>query len=132
MADIEQFDYETKAERGFWFDLLSGKDYKPSGIELHLVGMDSKTYESAALDYQRETEGLDAKNPEDAEKIELAKARLLARCTKGWKGLEEKGKPVEFSFDAAVRIYKAYKGAREQVDREIVNRKRLFEISKDA
>lgn len=133
--DIELFDYETKAEAGFWVDLLHPVTVQPTGIRFNVVGMDSKTYESAASDFNRELSQIEADTKLSKEQKEEAKleasCKLWTRCTLGWEGLNENGKEMPFNTKDCHRIYRKYKGAREQIDKAIASRLRLFEKPKE-
>ena len=128
MTDLSMFDYETKAEQGFDLEVLHPQTNKPTGIVIKLVGKDSQTFEKAQADFQRSIKDVGA-NDRDAN-LAIA-CNLIADCTVGWSGIEENGKEVPFSNKAAADIYKRYKGVREQADRAITQRSRLFQNDKE-
>lgn len=128
MTDLSIFDYETKAEQGFDVDILHPATAKPTGITINLVGKDSQTFERAQTKFQRAMKDV---ADDDRDAALKASCQLLADCTRGWDGLDENGKPVKFTTAAAVDIYTRYKGIREQVDRAITQRSRLFQNTKE-
>lgn len=78
-----------------------------------IAGVDSKTYREALRNYQRAI----------VSKKEADELELLVAVTKGWRGLESEGKPVEFSADKARELYENAPPIAQQVDRFIVDRR---------
>lgn len=103
-------------DRGRWLDLLGPYDGKPVGIRLLIVGPDSMAQARARLKLADDLSDMaDDEGRVNAENRETARLRNLARCIIGWKAMED-GKPVPFSFDAALRLLKAGRWVQEQVD----------------
>lgn len=112
-------------DRGRWLDLLGPYDGKPVGIRLLIVGPDSMAQARARLKLADDLSDMaDDEGRVNAENRETARLRNLARCIIGWEATED-GKPVPFSFDAALRLLKAGRWVQEQVD-EFAGSRRAF------
>lgn len=112
-------------DRGRWLDLLGPYDGKPVGIRLLIVGPDSMAQARAGLKLADDLSDMaDDEGRVNAENRETARLRNLARCIIGWEATED-GKPVPFSFDAALRLLKAGRWVQEQVD-EFAGSRRAF------
>lgn len=128
MTDLSIFDYETPAEKGFTVQITHPVTGKPVGVSIDVVGKDSQTFERAQAKFLRATKGL---NDDDREGALKAACQLLTDCTLDWSGVEEDGKEVPFSAANALDIYSRFKGIREQLDRAIIQRSRLFQNTKE-
>lgn len=124
MTDLSIFDLESRAESGFTVHITHPASGKKTGLSVNVVGVDSKTYADAQKQMLAELKD------DDADK-EAAGIRLLAKCTRDWSGFEEDGKELKFSVKEAEQVYSKYKGIREQVDRGMAQRSRLFSESKE-
>lgn len=112
-------------DRGRWLDLLGPYDGKPVGIRLLIVGPDSMAQARARLKLADDLSDMaDDEGRVNGENRETARLRNLARCIIGWEATED-GKPVPFSFDAALRLLKAGRWVQEQVD-EFAGSRRAF------
>lgn len=75
-------------------------------VQIELYSIDSDVYDSAMAEMREELVRL----PDDTRKTSPEKrreivARMYARCTKSWKGVEWQGKELELSVANAVMIY---------------------------
>lgn len=103
-------------DRGRWLDLVEPYEGTPVGIRLLIVGPDSTVQARARLKFADELVDMaDDGGRVSAENRETARLRSLARCIIGWDATED-GKPVAFSFDAALRLLKAGRWVQEQID----------------
>jgi hypothetical protein len=91
---------------------------KPTDISITLYGMDSDTFRNTMKAAQATALKLKAEGKEPPEGKEVDAARL-AELTKGWVGIVEGGKAVQFSKQSAVDIYTRSDEIRRQVDRFI-------------
>lgn len=90
----------------------------PTDISITVYGMDSehfrnvmKSAQATALKYKA-----DGKEPPEGKDVDAAR---LADLTAGWSGIEESGKPVQFSKAKAIDVYTRSDEVRRQVDRFI-------------
>ena len=93
-------------------------DGKPSGVFFTLLGKDGDEFRNILAERERMiTDRAAAGQPllSAAERDDL-NCDMFARCTRGWRGLEEGGKAVEFNRDKAKDIYTKYPGIREQAN----------------
>lgn len=87
---------------------------EPTGVFIRVRGIDSRTYRAAAAEYQRKL----AKAKTDDEK-ESAALDLDVAITAGWRGIDD----MEFSADAARKLYSESPSIRAQVASFFVNRR---------
>ena len=107
--DFKKLDVIGVAEKGFDYVFIDPRDGTETDVVISVIGAGSRTYKQAdakieaykAQCYKR------GKSPDD-EVLEDLNIKLVASCTRDWKGVEEDGKPIKFSYDEAVRMYKAY------------------------
>lgn len=122
--DLSDFNLAEKAEKGSKY-----VPHHPANREqklpmaVYLVGHDSKVYKNAVKRMQATVRGL---KEDDTEAREEAACQLLADCTLGWEGVVENGQAIEFSNEAAKRIYMKFEWLFEQVNRAITDRSRFF------
>lgn len=113
--DFRNYDTIKAAEKGFTYIL---KDF--DGIEedasVDVVGIGSRIHKQAMKKIE-DQENIFARKGKTmpTEQSDDLYIEMLAKCTKGWKNIEEDGKPVEFSYDNAVRMYTDYPFLRKQV-----------------
>ena len=122
--EIGRFDSVKKAEEGVDLVLLDPVTKGDTGAALVLFGMDSSFYKAARAE-------LDARNkalgrPLSPEETREQTAELLARCTKGWRGLTESGKEIPFSQAKAKELYLAYPELADRAAAFIFNRANFF------
>ena len=122
--ELKRFDSVTKAEAGAALRLVDPVTRMDTGAELVLYGADSAVHKATRKE-------LDARNKAlgrslGADEIADQTAELLARCTKGWAGIEEDGKPVPFSQEKAKAVYAAYPELAERAAGFIFARSNFF------
>lgn len=104
--DLKRFDSVTRAEEGAELELLDPITRKKSGAVLILHGVDSRIYKTAMKEGVAKLRALGREVA--SEEGEAMDRELVARCTKGWRGLEEGGKELRFSEEAARKLYDGY------------------------
>ena len=91
---------------------------KKTDFYILVKGVDSKTFREKQRSQQRAI--IDAmKGKEELKTDEYA---LIVECSAGWRGLEDSGKEVPFTKEAARAMYENSPNIAEQVDSFIVNR----------
>jgi hypothetical protein len=126
MARLDQFDTVTRSNAGVEMELKDLRTGRGSGAFITLLGKDSAEFR-AILDERsrayadRGAAGLPLEL--DADEREQASREMLARCTKGWRGLERAdGTELVYSHSAAIDLYATYPAIREQVNVFIADR----------
>lgn len=122
--DIKRFDSVTRAEAGVELKLIDPVTKSDGGAALILYGADSGIHKEARKE-------IDAKNKAlgralGADEAADQSAELLARCTKGWKGLTEDGKAIAFSQNKAKEVYTAYPELADRAANFIFSRTNFF------
>jgi len=133
--DLSKINIEQMAEAGADMELVHPvsdetmlQDDK-SPITIKLLGTDSKAYRNKNRDFQRKRIAKMTKSRSktiDYTVSDEDACELLAECTIGWSGIVVKGKPVEFSKEAAESLYLEFSWIREQVDVFIGDRANFF------
>lgn len=119
--DLAKLDTAKVAEEGAELRVAHPTTGEDLGITITLIGTDSKTFRD--ISKSRATASLKKKTREiDLDQNESDAVELLAKCTKGWSGINENGKEVAFSYDNAVQLYTKYLWLREQIDRFMADR----------
>lgn len=122
--DIRRFDSITQAEAGVAMKLVDPVTKADTGATITLYGADSAIQKQARKEIEAKNKALGrALTPEEIENDTL---ELLARCTKGWDGLDEGGEPIPFSQAKAKELYKAYPELADQVSRFVFTRVNFF------
>ena len=111
----KNFDTINAAEKGFTYIYLDW-DGNETDCTIDVIGVGSRIFNvaKAKIDAAEAKARSKGKTLDDETSNELW-IDLLAKCTKGWKNVEEDGKPVEFSYENAVKMYTAYPPLRNQV-----------------
>lgn len=133
--DLSRFNVSKMAEKGANLELLDpedeplfyGEDKKP--VTIKLLGTDSKTWRNLNRDRSRELSFKMQKKRNkqiDFTMSDEDTCEMLAACTLGWEGIDEKDKPIEFSKEAAYEMYMDHLWIREQVDAFIADRANFF------
>lgn len=130
--DISKLDIVGASNNGFDIDILHPLTGEQTGIKIRVVGAMSTNYkDDMALLFAELEEFTDANKVDDkASKKEQVKAKLLiekfddqltakflAKYTKGWQGIEENGKPLQFTEAEAERVYLNYPIIKGQVQK---------------
>lgn len=128
--DISKYDYQAGAESGFTLtlkepELTVEKDkkgkavrsyYADTDIRITVLGADSKAYRKAFTAEIRR-----GKDEAEAD-VDESNARVYSKCITGWEGIEENGKPVKFSEDAAFDLLNRYRWITDQVAEAVEKR----------
>jgi len=93
---------------------VKGPDGKPLDMYITLVGVDSRAWRAILNESRRET--LLGGDPIETEAEGYAKASL------GWRGFEDNGKEIPFSFDAVKQLYMNAPYVKDQADAFITSR----------
>lgn len=100
-------------ENGSEVQVISPADGELTDFHITVVGPDSKVYRDAVRKFQMKL----------LEKVEGADIELLVSITKGWRGLKDGKKDVEFTAAAAKDLYEKAPFVATQIDRFIADRK---------
>ncbi|RPJ79132.1 MAG: hypothetical protein EHM13_13770 [Acidobacteria bacterium] len=122
--ELSRFDSVTKAEAGAELVLVDPVSKTDTGAAIILYGADSAIHKSARkeIDARNKALGRTLSLEEQADQI----AEILARCTKGWRGITENGKDVPFSQAKAKEIYVAYPEIHDRVATFVFTRANFF------
>jgi hypothetical protein len=121
--DLAQFDLAADAERGTTVQLLNPRTGAPlttpegEPVRIFVDGRHSpawdRAFERVAFDRAMRTwPGMDA--PPVAEMAEEHAAPTFAAVTVGWRGIALDGRPLAFSADAALALYRRFPWIVEQ------------------
>lgn len=123
----KNFDTIGAAEKGFTY-IVKDFDEVETDCTIDVVGVGSRIFKQAKqkIDNQESIYLRKGKKMDEDTSNELW-VELLAKCTKGWKNVEEDGKQMEFSFDNAVYMYSSYPFLRNQVLAAIHDVKAMLE-----
>ncbi len=121
MISLKAFDTRTLADTGVEIELLSLVDGRPSGAFIRVHGSDSRVFRDIQIENAREAQerGIRRVSPLTPDEIDERNIQTLARCTLGWRGIDD---APEFSKEAAADIYRSYPGIREQISVAIADR----------
>lgn len=130
--DIRSIDIVGTARDGYELDVIHPVTNESTGIKITVIGAMTPSYRDdmhllmADIDDFRDSLRIDEAKSKK-EKAELQNkltayddkktAELLAKYTKGWTGMVEDGKPLEFSQETAARVYLEYPIIRGQVQK---------------
>lgn len=123
----KNFDTISAAEKGFTY-VVKDFDEMETDCSIDVVGVGSRVFKQAKqkIDNQESVYAKRGKKMDEDTSNDLW-VELLAKCTKGWKNVEEDGKQMEFSFDNAVYMYSSYPFLRNQVLAAIHDVKAMLE-----
>jgi len=114
--DIKELYTADAHEEGAEIRILSPIDGEETDFYIIVKGVDSKSYREAVRAYHRKLI-----NKEDGGEIDL-----LVAITKSWRGLEDKGKTVEFTPKNAHDLYCKAPNIASQVDAFVVARRNFI------
>lgn len=125
--DFKNYDTVGAAEKGMDYVVLD-LDECETDVVVSVIGVGSRIFKQAKqkIDNQEALYEKRGKKMDEDTSNELW-VELLAKCTKGWKNVEEDGKQVEFSYDNAVRMYSTYPFLRNQILSAIHNLRAMLE-----
>ena len=134
--DLSNLDVSKKAEDGAILELEHPVTGDPlinedsgEAVSIIVLGTDSKTYREKQREYQRKR--LSKMTKKRGKEMDLTMSDedacdLLATCTIGWEHMVENGEELEFSKEAAYKLYMKYHWIREQVDVFIADRENFI------
>ena len=125
MSILSLFDTESASNQGAELTLLHPStkepvEFKGKPITIRLLGPDSDVYTKHIQSKARESRRNAAKGKKDSDidfdKLKREAAELYAAMTISWNNMPgDDGKTLEFSREAAVKLYLSYKDIRVQV-----------------
>ena len=117
---LSSFDTKTKANGGAEVELKNVATGGGSGVYFTILGTDGDRYRELQAERSRGILDKVKKRGTDAipsnEEIDRSACEMLAKCTVGWRGLEDDSGPVPFSYEAAFDIYMKYPRIRDQIN----------------
>ena len=120
--DFTKVDTISAAEKGFDYTFVDPRTGEDTDAVFSLYGVGSRAYKQGQqkIDAYRSLQEKRGKKVDD-EELETLHAELLAKCTRGWKGVTEGDKVLEFSYDNAVQLYSKYPVLSSQIISEVFN-----------
>lgn len=127
MANLSKFNTVDRANAGVEIELKDLTTGGKSGAFITIYGMDGEQYAEAKEERARDMLARTSAGVTTTltkEERAMFTATTLARCTKGWRGIEseEDGKPIPFSLDAAIQLYLRYPAIQDQINEEVARR----------
>jgi len=121
--DLTKNNLGEKAEAGYEFELLLPEVQEKTGAFITVRGVQSpkvKAYSRKVFSQMQSKEQMAKKRGKDVEPMTLDEAEDMAIDAAfvrmiSWKGVEEKGKPVEFTEENVKRVLREHSWIREQV-----------------
>jgi hypothetical protein len=104
-------------EKGSDVQVISPNDGELTDFYITVFGPDCKPYREAVRKFQMQI----------VEQVEGADIQMLVSITKGWRGLMDGKKNVQFSADAAKDLYNKAPFVATQIDRFIADRKNFMQ-----
>ena len=96
---------------------VKGPDGKETDVYITLIGMDSDAW----VEIMREIELLALKKEDD-----LPLCEIMAKCSKGWRGLTNNGEEIPFTYESAVDLYRNAPYIAKQADLHVANRRNFL------
>lgn len=127
VIDLANIDTVKGANEGFDVQIYHPATNEDLGIVITVIGKDSDEFQKITREQtkrrmQKATKGGFRNVTIPVEELEEDSLKLLAACTKSWKGVVENGKAIECTKENAMAIYEKYPWIREQVDTAIGDR----------
>ena len=127
VIDLANIDTIKGANEGFDVQIYHPATNEDLGITINVIGKDSDEFQKITREQtkkrmQKATKGGFRNVTIPVEELEEDSLKLLAACTKSWKGVVENGKAIECTKENAMAIYEKYPWIREQVDTAIGDR----------
>lgn len=119
--DLSDLDFRSAAEQGEWMTVthpVSGVEMP--GMRLRVCGVDSDRYQKA--EKAGLTRRMRQRRQAVGEDLDLDTLEVQARCVTAWEGIEENGRPIEYSHKNVVAVLTKFRWLRDQVDRFIQDR----------
>jgi NAD-specific glutamate dehydrogenase len=114
---LSTLDSTTKANEGVWVDIGDPRTGQPTGLQVKILGSDSKAYKATEKEIREQVMKGTSFNDADGE--------LSIRTTLDWrvvdaegsysKPLDDKGKEVPFSQEELKRAFEKYPTIRDQI-----------------
>lgn len=116
--------------KGAWFDVLDPVTAETTGIRVLVAGPDSLVQHRAQLElFDEMAELADVDGRVSAEQREKARLRALAKAVLGWEIVED-GQPVPFNTANVLRVLRAARWLRDQVDDFAGRRPKITSITR--
>ena len=126
--ELKKLDTTTAANEGAEVQIVDAGGIL-TDIYIQVVGIDSNEYRKAerAMQNRRSKQAQrGGKKLISAEALDIETIERLARCTKGWRGLTDNKKEIEFSYEKAIELYTEYPLLRDQVEDFIGDRENFL------
>lgn len=138
--DLDALDTKTPSENGVDMPVrdLKGEqmtDKNGKKVSIRVKGPDSDTYRRMTRlqirkRMERSAKGEKLDDDADAEANENDAIEIMAACTVGWQGINDKGgNPIPCSPQNATTLYKRYPTIRDQIDVFISSRANFSPVS---
>lgn len=126
--DFSTVDTLAAAEKGFDYTFIHPVTKEETDCVISVIGAGSRPYKQAMakIEAYKNNQFKRGKSPDD-EVLEELHVEMLAKCTKGWKNVQEGGKDVPFNYENAKRMYSAYPVMANQVLEAIHNIEEMLE-----
>jgi hypothetical protein len=122
---LSRFDSVTRAEAGVDFLLTDPVTKADGAAAITLYGADSAVHKGVRKEIEAHNKSL-GRAPSTEEQEDQVN-EILARCTKGWRGLlDDDGDEIPFSQAKAKEIYAAYPEFKDRVSVFIFTRTNFF------
>lgn len=123
MLDLSGFDFKAFAEKGIKLQLLNPVDGSALEAFIRIKGEDSGEWREAMLTNAK------AVNPDDEQTAEDKQRQMafsLAAITTDWEGISVGDEAIEYSKDAAMKLYYQYDWISNQVYVALKDRARFL------
>jgi hypothetical protein len=117
--ELDSFDTITLSNKGVEFALKDLRTNKDTDAFITVIGRDSDEYRAIRTERTRMLADRASAGQSDEftqAELDTLACELLGRCTKGWRGITQKGEAIVFSEKAAMDLYAKYPAIREQVN----------------
>lgn len=123
----KNLDTLAAVEKGFTYTVVD-LDGVETDCTVDVIGVGSRIYSQAkqrieAVENKAKSRG----KVIDEDEYNALYIDLIAKCTKGWKNVENDGKKVEFSYENAVQMYTDYPVFRNQILNAVHDVKAMLE-----
>ena len=95
--DLSNYNLSQDADDGFEMTIVDPNTGKNTDAVINIIGADSKVYRSIKSKIYRKAAAKDI----DADELS---AEVYSACITGWAGLQEGGKDIKFTQDAALEL----------------------------
>ena len=119
--DIEDLYTQQDHDKGAEINILHPVTEEPTDIFIKVVGVDSKRWRKGKAEVAKKLGKMKAEEIQDYDMDSLS-SECLAAATIGWRGVEKKGKEIEFSESECAKLYQFSPFVYHQVNEFIAKR----------